>query len=77
MSAIPKVSELDGLKLEAALLRAENLQLQLNAVQQGLQKYHGEYRALSDALKVDGYELRRMQDGVWVYQPLPPAKEAK
>jgi hypothetical protein len=77
MSFLPKVSELDGLKLEIALLRAENLQLQMNAVQQGLQKYQGEFHALSDSLKVDGYELRRMPDGAWVYQPLPPAKEAK
>lgn len=75
MSFIPKVSELDGLKLENALLRHENLQLQANAVQQALIKYREEFQALSTSLTVDGYTLHRMPDGSWVYQPQPPAKE--
>jgi hypothetical protein len=76
MNDKPLVSEVDGLKLEAAMLRAQLAESQAINAQQVWQKHRDEFNGMAKGLEVDGYQLHRTNDGAWVYQPMPAAREA-
>jgi hypothetical protein len=61
----------DGLKLEAAMLRAQLAESQVMNAQHVWQKHRDDFAGLAKGLEVDGYQLHRTNDGAWVYQPTP------
>ena len=66
----PTLSDMDVLKLENAILRCENLRLQLETMQTAAHKSREELQAIVKAYEVEGYRLYRAADGVWLYQPM-------
>ena len=80
----PTLSEVDGLKLDNALLRIENLQREIGIEKlQALERMNQELQAIGKALEKSGYLLQRAADGKWSYVPKPaeekptPADEKK
>jgi hypothetical protein len=71
MNDRPQVSEVDGLKLEAAMLRAQLAESQAINAQQVWQKHRDDFAVMAKGLEVDGYQLHRTNDGAWIYQPTP------
>lgn len=58
----PTLNELDALRLDNALLRVENLQAQIRAIQTETEHH-------AQRLHVPGYQLTRTANG-WIYNPL-------
>jgi hypothetical protein len=56
------------------VLRAENAQLQVMVQQHFTEKYREHIKVLAGELEHEGYQLTRVSEGAWVYQPLPPVK---
>jgi predicted transcriptional regulator of viral defense system len=73
----PTLTELDSLQLEAAMLRAENANLQATVFQHLSERYREQVKDLAKRLEKDGFQLTRVAEGAWVYQPLPPVREVR
>jgi hypothetical protein len=66
----PEVSEVEWLRLDRAWLQWENAQLRLTLVQGQVEAARRAIEALVRAGQRDGYGLRRLETGAWVYAPI-------
>jgi hypothetical protein len=64
MATIPTITEIDALRLDNLLLKAENAQLTT-------ERQRMTFNEFARTLEQPGYVLQRLPDGTWAYQPQP------
>jgi TolA-binding protein len=73
---IPQLNEVDALKLQSVDLQAQNIRLQIAALQGQLATLEAQARPYLQTLVRPGYTLARGQDGQWRYVAETKAPEA-
>lgn len=77
-SDVPKLGEMDSMRLEMKVLQLENMQLRMQQTPEGRSAYqlNEELKVMAQALEKPGFQIQRTAPGEWAYVPeSPPEKQ--